>query len=182
MENSSKALIMAAEILIGIMIISIGVYLFSTMGEYSADTTAELQETQINQFNNQFLKYYGTQTLDNGKTEPIKCTIHDIIGLVNLVKKINEDNGFTEVPQGLESKRDTLHYIQIDLKIGVKNYTNLETLTQSKLLEILKDNSIIYGENEEGKSTAQTKYFICKEMPKVSKITKLVNYMKFVEI
>ena len=56
MENASKALIMAAEILIGVMIISIGVYLFSTMGEYSADTTAQMQEAQINQFNNQFLK------------------------------------------------------------------------------------------------------------------------------
>ena len=38
MENASKALIMAAEILVGVMIISIGVYLFNTLGQYSADT------------------------------------------------------------------------------------------------------------------------------------------------
>ena len=57
MENASKALIMAAEILIGVMIISIGVYLFNTLGQYSAETTAEMEETQQAQFNNQFLKY-----------------------------------------------------------------------------------------------------------------------------
>ena len=39
MENASKALIMAAEVLIGVMIISIGVYLFNVFGQYSADNT-----------------------------------------------------------------------------------------------------------------------------------------------
>ena len=182
MENASKALIMAAEILIGVMIISIGVYLFSTMGEYSADTTAELQEAQISQFNNQFLKYYGTQTIEGGEPEPIRCTIHDIIGLVNLAKKINEQNGFTEPPPNLEQARDTLYYIQIDLKIGVRNYTNLETYDQSSLLEILQNNSIIYSQDEVGNTIADTKYFICQEMPGIGEVTRLVNYMKFVEI
>ena len=58
MENASKALIMATEILIGIMIISIGVYLFNTVGKYSADTTAKMEETQIAQFNEQFLNFF----------------------------------------------------------------------------------------------------------------------------
>lgn len=180
MENASKALIMAAEILIGVMIISIGVYLFSTMGEYSADTTAQMQEAQISQFNNQFLKYYGTQAIDNGKTEPIKCTIHDIIGLANLAKKINAENGYSdEIPT---SNPDTTYYIQIDIKIGVKTYYNIETYEQSKLLNLLKDNSIIYSDDETGNTTADTKYFICAEMPRIGEVTRLVNYMKFVEI
>ena len=61
MENASKALIMAAEILIGVIIISIGVFLFSSLGKYSADITADLEETQIAKFNEQFLKFYGIQ-------------------------------------------------------------------------------------------------------------------------
>ena len=35
MENASKALIMAASVLLGVMIISFAVYLFSTFGSYS---------------------------------------------------------------------------------------------------------------------------------------------------
>ena len=46
MENASKALIMAAEILIGIMILSITVYLFNVFGRYSADRYAEIEETR----------------------------------------------------------------------------------------------------------------------------------------
>lgn len=183
MENASKALIMAAEILIGIMIISIGVYLFGTMGEYSADTTAELEERQISQFNNQFLKYYGTQTLDNGETEPIKCTIHDIIGLANLARKTNEDNGFTEIPTRLEQQRDSLYYIQIDLEIKRQRpFTNLETYSQDALVNLLKQYSIIYSQDEDGNTIAQTKYFMCESMPGIGENTRLVNYMKFVEI
>ena len=37
MENASKALIMAAGVLLGVMIISFAVYLFSTFGSYSND-------------------------------------------------------------------------------------------------------------------------------------------------
>ena len=57
MENASKALIMAAEILVGVLIISIAVYLIMTMGEYSANTTSRMEDAQITQFNQQFLQY-----------------------------------------------------------------------------------------------------------------------------
>ena len=166
MENASKALIMAAEILIGIMIISIGVYLFNVIGKYSADTTAKMEEAQIDQFNQQFLKFYGTSSTLEKNPEPIKCTIHDIVGLANLAKKTNEYNGFynKQVPS------DNLYYIQIAL--GTKNQ-NLESLEQSELIELIKMNDI----TEETK----TKYFKCVEM-NIGKNTKIVNYMKFVEI
>ena len=98
MENASKALIMAAEILIGVMVISIGVYLFSTMGQYSANTAQGIEDAQIAQFNTQFLQFYGEiGTGEEGQEviEPIRCTIHDIVGLANLAKKENEQNGFT---------------------------------------------------------------------------------------
>ena len=40
MENASKALIMAASVLLGVMIISFAVYLFSTFGSYSSSYIA----------------------------------------------------------------------------------------------------------------------------------------------
>ena len=177
MENASKALIMAAEILIGVMIISIGVYLFNTMGEYSAETTAEIEATQIATFNQQFYKYYGTTGLDNGgNIEPIRCTIHDIVGLANLANKLNIQNGIQDVGQASNSTS----YIQIDVKIGTHTYKNLEAMSQSELIQLVKDISIVYTNTGSG-TTAETKYFKCTEEPGINTNTKLVNYMKFVE-
>lgn len=171
MENASKALIMAAEILIGVMIISIGVYLFNTLGQYSAETTAEMEETQLAQFNNQFLKYYGTSG-----GQPITCTIHDIVGLANLANKTNVANGF----EGIDSISDTSYYIEIDLKLGVKTY-NLEAMPQDELINLIKENDIIYSIDKDGNTIANTKQFICKQEPGIGAVTRRVNYMLFEE-
>ena len=37
MENASKALIMAASVLLGVMILSVGVYLFYVYSDYSSN-------------------------------------------------------------------------------------------------------------------------------------------------
>lgn len=60
MENASKALIIAGSVLIAILIISLGLFIFkSTSG--TTDQTQKLGETlEIQQFNSQFLKYCGT--------------------------------------------------------------------------------------------------------------------------
>lgn len=176
MENASKALIMAAEVLVGVMIISIGVYIFNVMGNYSAETAEKIEETRIASFNEQFLKYYGTTSTDGSTPTPIKCTIHDIIGLANLANKTNQQNDFA-MPQ---EKSDNTMYIQIELKAGSKTYKNLEAESESKLIEIVKNNSII-NKVEGTETKAEIKYFKCTEVG-FGKNTKLVNYMKFVEI
>ena len=178
MENASKALIMGAEILIGIMIISIGVYLFNTLGSYSAETAKKMEDAQIAQFNNQFLKYYGTVSTQKGdkiEQEFIKCTIHDIIDLANLARKINEESGFTTVQKITDYENYTNIYVQIDLG---KDKKNLESWRQDKLITLIKENDII----EDVSEYPVIKYFYCKDQPGISNITKRVNYMKFVEI
>ena len=176
MENASKALIMAAEILLGVMIISIGVYLFNVMGRYSQDTTGQMEDTQLAQFNNQFLKFYGTTTSDSGDIEPISCTIHDIIGIANLARQTNEESGFSEVQQ----ISDSTYYIQIDLQIGFTTYRNIEMMEQEELINILKNNDIINEVTASGENNPQTKYFKCDTCT-IGEITGRVNYMKFVE-
>ena len=59
MENASKALILAASILIAIMIIALGVTIFNR-AQNSADTT-ELDSTEITMFNKKFERYAGKQ-------------------------------------------------------------------------------------------------------------------------
>ena len=176
MENASKALIMAAEVLVGVMIISIGVYIFNVMGNYSAETAEKIEETRIASFNEQFLKYYGTTYTDGSTPTPIKCTIHDIIGLANLANKTNQQNDLS-MPQ---EKSDNTMYIQIELKIGSKTYKNLEAESESNLIEIVKNNSII-NKVEGIETKAEIKYFKCTEVG-YGKNTKLVNYMKFEEL
>lgn len=156
MENASKALIMAAEILIGVMVISIGVYLWTTLGNYSAETTAQIAETQLEQFNNQFLKYYGTVTTDSGISS-IKCTIHDIVGLANLANRINESNGFTEEGETY-SISNSSYYIQIDVKIGTTTY-RLENKSQSDLIELIKENDILVTTDSSGHKETNVMYF-----------------------
>ena len=91
MENASKALIMAASVLLGVMILSVGVYLFYVYSDYSSNAYQRMEQAQIDQFNTQFLKYYGMTAVENEGEEqkPILCTAHDIISLANLAYQNN---------------------------------------------------------------------------------------------
>lgn len=83
MENASKALLMAASVLIGILILSLAVYLFVSFGSTSAEIHKQNEEQQIAQFNSQFTSYQGKE-----------CTIYDVISVANLA---TENNRFYEL-------------------------------------------------------------------------------------
>lgn len=80
MENASKALIMAGSILIGILIMSLAVYLFVDFGTTSAQINEQNAQTQIAQFNSKFTSY---QSRDD-------ITIYDIITLAAYAKENNK--------------------------------------------------------------------------------------------
>ena len=63
MENASKALIMAGGVLIGVLIISLAVYLFVSFGQTSAEINSQNAQKQISQFNSQFTSYEGNINL-----------------------------------------------------------------------------------------------------------------------
>ena len=98
MENASKALIMAASILIGIMIISLAVYLFATFGATSAELHEQMQTDRVNQFNTQFTTYQNMTNL----------TIYDVVTVANLAKDNNEYYGLT-------SSDESNYYITVQL-------------------------------------------------------------------
>ena len=168
MENASKALIMAASVLVGVMILSIVVYLFYTYGQYSAETYKKMEDAQIAQFNSQFLKYYGSTGLD--QDEPIQCTIHDIISLANLAKQNNISNDVDNVKE-YEQKENT-YYIAID----IGNKTNIQNYSNAAQIDLIKNNSTVIEPN----GIAVTKYYKCIQAD-VSNSTKRVYYMKFEE-
>lgn len=79
MENASKALIMAGGVLIGVLILSLAVYLFADFGSTSAQINEQNAEKQLTQFNSQFTSYEGKEGL----------TIYDVITVASLAKENN---------------------------------------------------------------------------------------------
>ena len=57
MENASKALIMAAGVLIGIMLLSFMIYIFKSFGDTSKETERRMSEREIEAFNAKFNNY-----------------------------------------------------------------------------------------------------------------------------
>ena len=74
MENASKALLMAAGVLMGVVILSLAAYLFVTFSSSADDVKSEIANNQLNKFNSQFLAYEQREDL----------TVYDILTAVNL--------------------------------------------------------------------------------------------------
>lgn len=180
MENASKALIMVAEILIGVMIISVGVYLFNMFANYSSERYKKIEDTQIAEFNSQFLIYYG-----NGQDgKPIECTIHNIVGLANLaqknnlekdlIEKVDKTNGNNDYQIKSNISTTNSEYIQIDLG----NIKNLELKSEKYITNLIKQNDLT---NDYMGNKTEVKYFRCTDCTSYGS-NKKINYVRFVEI
>lgn len=160
MENASKALIMAATVLIGVMIISIGVALFNSFSDFSRLTVEKMDEKKLAEWNNNFYKYYG----NDGNGETIKVTAHDIVSVINLAK---QNNDYYQLGTENRGKENT-YYVQV--KVNRKNY---EDCTEEDKEKFLKENSLTDDDKE-------INYYKCLE-PKISEITKRVMSIEFVD-
>ena len=80
MENASKALLMAAGVLIGLLVLSLMVYLFASFASTSAEMHQENKKIQIDQFNSQFVTYEGKESVN----------IYDIVTVANLATENNQ--------------------------------------------------------------------------------------------
>lgn len=85
MENASKALLMAAGVLIGVLILTLMVYLFVDFGTISAQIHSQVSQRQINEFNSKFTSYESYE--DEGKSE---ITIYDVITVANYARENND--------------------------------------------------------------------------------------------
>ena len=80
MENASKALMIAGGALILILLFTVMNYVFRNMGSSSSEIYDTMSESEITEFNQQFLNY-------DGRTD---LTIQDVVTIVNLAKDNNE--------------------------------------------------------------------------------------------
>lgn len=161
MENASKALIMAAGVLIGILILTLAVYLFSSFGSNSAEIYAKNEEAQLNQFNTQFTSYIGTD-----------ITIYDVITVANLATDNNIFYEFTK--RNTSEGKD--NYISVTLNGQSIEYgfgTNSTTINK-------KNNECIQEDIYNMKETGTLKKYQCDV--KISPITKRVYKVDFRDI
>ena len=79
MENASKALIMAGTILIAILVLTVGVYIFINFSEFSKSNEERQAKQELIMENNKFLKY--------DERKDLKA--QDMKSLTNLVKEYN---------------------------------------------------------------------------------------------
>ena len=116
MENAAKALMIAAGVLIGIMILSLGVYLFYALSQYTTGAQEQMEMNAVSKFNTQFTKY-----LDNPS-----LTIQDVITAANLAYQNNTDNGldisdaggatyYVTVNAYLEAEGRTIQHLEKDI-------------------------------------------------------------------
>lgn len=158
MENASKALLMAATVLIGVLMMSLGVYLFTIFGDFSADATKKLNQKNIDEFNAQFTKLISYQ--ENGNWQN-KCRAQDIVTVANIARETNKKYEYTT------SDHKGYYYVRVIVynKNGRCIYRNFEDDTgsngESKYTDFLKN----YSGNSTGSEGQpyNIKYFICQK-------------------
>lgn len=79
MENATKALIIAATVLIAILILSVGVYLFKNYSEIAYKNEENQAKQALVQYNMKFEKYIDKQ-----------LTMQDVLTIANLAKDYNK--------------------------------------------------------------------------------------------
>lgn len=136
MENASNALLIAGGVLIGMLILSLAVYLFVDFGSTSADINQRTAEQQLTQFNSKFTVY---------ESEENKWTIYDIITVAGYARENNKyytDNGSA-------GKVDTTFFennykIKVDIiGSGIKGGTqNIQEFSTNKYHDMIQDEPI----------------------------------------
>ncbi len=116
MENASKALLMAAGVLMGVVILSLAAYLFVTFSSSADDVKSEIAKNQLNKFNSQVLAYEQREDL----------TVYDILTAVNLAEN---NNKYYQLEPG-----DT-NYITVKVDNSVVNSTDIEKKIKPESLE-----------------------------------------------
>lgn len=83
MENASKALIMAAEILFGVILLTIFVIAFSAWQNMADGINENIELTKVQEFNSKFEVYMDKE-----------LTAYDIVTIVNMVNEFNYPDGY----------------------------------------------------------------------------------------
>lgn len=129
MENASKALLMSASVLIGVVIMSLAVYLYTNFSSSVNEMNNQMEQGQLQEFNNKFTSYEAKGTT---------LTIYDVITVTNMAK---ENNSHYE----LTGQTDNNFYIIVKFE----DEERMELKNEEELIDILTDPSELDEETKE---------------------------------
>lgn len=135
MENATKALLISAGILIGIIILSIAVYLYGGISSYMSRTQDEMESNAIYKFNTQFLNY---QT--EGDEE---LSFQDVVTAANIAYENNFEGGLIE--EGYVGDGNS-NYVQVDIKGYVNPNSKEEVNALYENFERVVGDSVLMAE------------------------------------
>ena len=152
MENASKALIIAGEILIGILVLSLAAYIITQFGSFSRNLNDQISETEIATFNVNFTNY----------SERTNISMQEIAAIINYAKRNNSEyeaergddyyvdvmiDGTsiidTDINDFLSQNKNTTYYSCNAIVSNISATSNTEEIQARRTMA---DNDIVYNE------------------------------------
>lgn len=94
MESAVKALLIAAGVLIGMLILSLGIGLYTSLSSYVESAQEDIVSKEIQQFNVQFTKYINCNDINDDVI--FTLTIQDVVTAANIAFENNREYQLTE--------------------------------------------------------------------------------------
>lgn len=147
MENASKALLMAAGILISIIIIGLVVIMFSNLRQSQSETELEKEIMQITKYNQKFEQF--NRTILYGS---------DIVSIINLAEDYNKVQA-----------REDIGYTPITININIKTPISLVQSSDDKNYKryIIRSGKHVISKNSSGDNIKTTMKLIDNEIQKI---------------
>lgn len=140
MENTSNALIMAGEILIAILVLSLFAFIVIQFGSFSSEMHKDMVDSQLASFNNNFTIYsYRTN-----------ITAQEIATAINFAKQANDD-------KALEWNDSSEYYVTVYIDNENVFYSNKYIKSKEEYQNANKIDEVIRKFIKEN----NTKYFAC---------------------
>ena len=128
MENAVKALYIAAGVLMGVMVLSLGVALFASLQNYVDSSKEQIEFNELNSFNTQFNKYVNYA---NG-VKQFDLTIQDVITAAG---KAYENNSSYNIDTNVWGESPNSLYVSVYL-----NGRRIDTTIKDEMAKFLNDN------------------------------------------
>ncbi len=136
MENASKALLMAAGVLVGVIVFAIFVYEFTAISGVSSDINDEMHRKDILEFNAKFEGFANRRNGYLGIENAI--SVQDVATLCNLTRDWNKNNEDDQVTVTIVNRATTPNYnifMSYISKDGVNSKKPLDNLLTTLALD-----------------------------------------------
>lgn len=129
MENATKALIIAAAVLIAILLIAFGMKIFNTTTGTSDDVKTTMTATEIATFNGKFTQHHGTnKSLAVVRSVADKVIAHNTVNTTRKVMMAIEGKTATDSANTIMTNISSLSGSTFTINVSIDSNTGLVTL------------------------------------------------------